>query len=1173
MTKLGTIEFPDSILDALRDDELVIFAGAGVSVGPPSNLPSFEKLANDIASGTGEVASAPLDRFLGQLQHRKVAVHERAARLLSPTGSAPNVLHQDLLRLFHAAERVRLVTSNFDQHFETAAQALFGNLPDMYRAPALPLGNRFAGIVHVHGALTHAQDMVLTDADFGRAYLTEGWARRFLVDVFRRYTVLFVGYSHADVVMNYLARALPADGIAGRFALTDEDGNWELLGIQPVRFNKGTGADTYGELYDGVQRLADRATRGALDWRSRMAQIGERTPPADEEAIDEVEQALREVHTTRFFTDVARDAEWPKWLSARKHLDALFGAAELSERDRLLAVWLAEHYAIEHPDQMFDLVATHGLLLHPSLWSFIGRELGLTQDKALEDSALKRWITILLASAPAPADHHVLSCLAKRCADQGLAQTTLTVFLFMCEHHIRIKPGFVWYDSEENEHGQHLDLACPLRTNHWTANEVWTTHLQPHLALIGQSLLSGIALRLENMHHDLMAWDKASREWDPISYGRSAIEPTDQDRYPETIDVLIDAARDTLVWLAANAPVQFDAWFERLVTSDAPILRRLAIHTLTEHPGKSADDRLTWLLDRVGLHCLAEHHEIHRAVALAYPTATVETRQAVVNAVLAQQLLATHEWPAEQRSARVHFDWLAWLQHAAPDCALVQMALAPIKAEYPEWQPSDRPDLTHWIDSEGWLGSRSPWTAQELLARTPRDQLDELLNFEGNHFDGPDRDGLNSTIKGVCVQQPSWAFALAEALATRSLWTSDIWPAVMRSWQEAELSMEDWRAVLTIIDKPELQIAHPHDVASILYSLVKDGGKPFALDLLGQANAIAFPAWLALEPNESDDELTDWLSRAINRPAGVIVEFWINGLSLLLRGKSGNERTLPNDYRQWFTMVVQEPTSKGGLGRSVLASQLAFVFGLDEAWARQYLVPLFSAGDPKKFSQAWSGFLVWGRLNPPLVEALMPAFVDALTRLDVDMPDRRRRFIEFYAMLAMFHVNNPTRQLLPTFFQHASIGDRIGFASHLGRFLRQMQPAAKQELWSHWLLRYWQDRQQAVPSALDAAEISEMLDWLPHLGDSFPSAVSLAVRSPGIRIQHCDLLFNLRESDLVTRYPAETAELLIYLCNCVAGYHVPDLGTVAARLPVLAPDLKRRLDEGLARAGANRLTA
>lgn len=266
MTKLGAIEFDDCILDALRDDRLIVFAGAGVSMGPPSNLASFWKLTCAIAQGTGLAPSEPLDRFLGQLHHRNVAVHERAAQLLSPAGSAPNALHHHLLRLFRTADRVRLVTTNFDLHFETAANALFGAVPDVYRAPALPLGYDFSGIVHVHGALPRARDLVLTDADFGRAYLTEGWARRFLVDVFRRYTVLFVGYRHNDIVMNYLARALPADSLAGRFALTDEDGSWELLGIKPIRFMKGAGEDAFKELYDGVQRLAERTTRGALDW-------------------------------------------------------------------------------------------------------------------------------------------------------------------------------------------------------------------------------------------------------------------------------------------------------------------------------------------------------------------------------------------------------------------------------------------------------------------------------------------------------------------------------------------------------------------------------------------------------------------------------------------------------------------------------------------------------------------------------------------------------------------------------------------------------------------------------------------------------------------------------------------------------------------------------------------
>jgi hypothetical protein len=1170
MTKLGTIDFDDRVLDALRDDRLVVFAGAGVSMGSPSNLASFWKLTCDIAQGTSLTPSEPLDRFLGQLHHRNVAVHERAAQLLSPPESAPNALHHNLLRLYRTADRVRLVTTNFDLHFETAANALFSTVPDTYRAPALPLGYDFAGIVHVHGALPRARDLVLTDADFGRAYLTEGWARRFLVDVFHRYTVLFVGYSHNDVVMNYLARALPADSVAGRFALTDEDGSWDLLGIKPIRFAKGTGADLFKELYDGVQRLAERTTRGALDWQSRLAEMGGRAPPIDEEAISEVEQALREVHTTRFLLNVARDPDWLRWLNVRKHLEALFDTTELDEREMLLAGWLAQHFAIEYPNEVFEIVAAHGLRMNPALWWSISRELGVMKEKPLEESALKRWTTILLASAPARADHHVLMWLAERCAGQRCFELTLKMFMAMSEYWLSVKPAFAWSDDGGDERRHRLDASYLLRADHWSLNEIWTKHLKPHYARLAQPLLSGITWRLDEMHGDLAAWDKASREWDPVSYGRSAIELHEQDRYPEAIDVLIDAARDALEWLAASSPALLGAWIEKLATSDAPLLRRLAIHAITIHPEHSAEQRLQWLLSRIGLHGLSEHHEVHRAVALSYAAAADPARKAVVDAVLAHARPATDDSSAESRTARSHFDWLSWLLRAKPDCTLAVAALAPIKVQYPEWRPSDHPDLTHWTGSADWVGSESPWSVEQLLAQEPPGQLDNLLNFKGNRFDGPSRDGLLANVREACKQKASWAFALAQALAESALWPSDLWPALIQGLQASDLTTDGWHELLTLASNPALQLTHAYDIANLLYALVKDGGNPFALGLLDQANTVSLPAWQALEENAEDEDIDDWLSRAINRPAGVIVEFWVNGLSLLLRDKTGAERVMPENYRNWFTLVMQDVTSKGGMGRSVLASQTAFLFGLDEEWSRRNVIPLFSDPDRRRFAQAWDGFLVWGRLYPALVDALLPAFIAAMPRLASDVNDRRRRFIEFYTALAAFHVSDPTQHLLPALFQHGSLADRKAFASHLGYFLRQMQQPAIQQLWDGWLNRYWRDRLQGVLAALHETEVEAMLKWLPHLGNAFPDAVALVARFPPIRIDHGSVLFELRDSELVTRFPAETAELLIYLSNCTIGYHATDLSTIDARLPPIPAELRRRLDEAFARAGVPR---
>ena len=1170
MTKFGAIDFDDCILDALRDDRLVVFAGAGVSMGPPSNLASFWKLTCDIAQGTGLTPSEPLDRFLGQLRHRNVAVHARAAEILSPAGSAPNPLHHNLLRLFQTADRVRLVTTNFDLHFETAANALFGAVPDVYRAPALPLGYDFSGIVHVHGALPRARDLVLTDADFGRAYLTEGWARQFLVDVFRRYTVLFVGYRHNDVVMNYLARALPVDSFARRFALTDEDRSWEFLGIKPIRFVKGAGGDAFKELYDGVQRLAERTTRGALDWQSRLAELGGRTPPTDEEAISEIEQALREVHTTWFLLNVARDPAWLRWLDARKHLDALFATPDLGERDMLLAGWLAKHFAIEHPEEVFEIVAAHGLRMNSALWESIGRELGTATERPLEDSALKRWTTMLFASAPAHENHHVLMRLAERCAREGCVELALKAFLAMSKYRLNVRPGFAWPDDEAKERRRRLGLECLLRADHWSLNNVWTRHLRPHLARVAQPLLSGVALRLEEMYGELTAWDKAPCEWDPVSYRRSAIEPHDQDQYPEAVDVLVDAARDALEWLAANSPALLGAWIERLVTSDVPLLRRLAIHAITKHPERSPEERLKWLLDRVGLHGFSEHHEVHRAVALSYAAAAEPERKAVVDKILAHKLPTSENWPAESPTERSHFDWLSWLLQAKPDCALAVAALAPITKQYPHWQPSDHPDFTHWMGSAKWVGSESPWSVEQLLAREPHEQLNDLLSFEGGRFDGPSREGLLANCREACKQNTSWAFSLGQALAGRALWSSDLWPALIRGLQGSELPAEGWRNLLTMVSNPELQSAHAYVIADLLYALVGNGGKPFALDLLEQANAIALPVWQALDANVQDEDIDDWLSRAINHPAGVIVEFWISGLLLLMRGKTGAERVMPEDYRHWFTLVVQDATSRGGMGRSLLASQTAFLFGLDEAWTRQHVIPLFSDLGRQKFAQAWDGFLVWGRLYPALVDALLPAFVAAMPRLAAGRDDRRRQFIEFYTALAVFHVSDPRQRLLPTLFQHGSLSDRSAFASHLGYFLRQMQQPAKQQVWNNWLHCYWQDRLQGVLATLDETEIREMLEWLPHLGDLFPDAVALAVRYPPIRIEHSHVLYELRESELVTRFPTEAAELLIYLASCTVGYHAGDLARVEARLPPILAQVRNRLDEAFARAGVLR---
>lgn len=1168
MPRLGNLDFDDRILDAIKDTKLVVFAGAGVSMGPPSNLDNFRQLAEKIARNTGIAPELPIDRFLGVLQHRGVAIHQRAVELLSPEGSAPTDLHRDLIRLFGAADRIKLVTTNFDLHFETAAQEVYGSSPEIYRAPALPLGYGFHGIVHVHGALPHASSVVLTDADFGRAYLTEGWARRFLLDVFRTHAVLFVGYSHDDVVMNYLARALPADGSAGRYALTETDGNWNLLGIQPIRFVKGEGAGAFQELYKGVAKLAERSARGTLDWQSRMLELVGRAPPVDPEWVDEVEQALRDVSTCRLFTDVARDVSWPKWLDGRKHLEALFRPGELSEREGQLAFWLAKHYAIDHFDECFELIAGHGLQLNPVLWYAVGRELGLEKNKPIEPATLRRWILLLLGSAPETMDRHVLTWLAERCEALGLVDDVLSLFLQMCVHKFELKRGYVWRESEDDEERSRLKAECSLQTDHWSLNEVYKNQIQPHLAELAQPLLSGLIHRFERMQADLAAWSGARDQWDSMSYRRSAIEPHEQDQYTEASDVLIDAMRDALERLGANGPAQLDARIEYLSSSRLALLRRLAVHAVASHPGKSTDERLAWVRSQVGLDSLAEYHEVHRLAALNYPGGTGAARQALIDAIVTTPFEDADNRSAESRALRFQFDWLSWLLASKPDCALAEAVLAPIRARFPQWAVSEHPDLTHWMGSAGWVGSKSPWSTEQLVAQLPSEQLDALLEFKGTGFDGPSREGLLSAVRDAAKSVPVWGFQLVVELEQRALWSSDLWSATLQGFRDAELDSTQWRRLLEAVARNDLHTEHARDIADILLRLVKDGGKPFASELLAIANPIAEHLWTALEPDDDAAFDNNWLTRAINRPGGALVEYWLAALSLTLKGKEGADWTMPAYYGERFTEAIHDPTPKGAHARSLLASQTAFLFRLDEAWAREHLIPLFQDADSRVFAQAWHGFLAWGRLYPPLVDALMPAFRAAVARAPADLPEQRERLIEFYAALCVFHVDDPLQQLLPNLFQHGTEEDRITFASQIEHMLRQLDSLGIDKVWEGWLLRYWQERLQGVLAPLVPGECREMVEWLPHLGAHFPAGVQLATRMPVLPAGHTHVLFELRTSDLVTRFQEATAQLLIYLSEGVAGYELAYLAGVAARLDALPEIIQLRLQEALVRAGA-----
>lgn len=273
--KFGEVDFPDELICARNVGELVVFAGAGVSMGTPSSLPDFNGLADMIGREVGVRRDRKLpDKFLGGLKRNGTDVHALATNILSNPYSQYKTVHLDLLRIYHGNENVRLVTTNLDNHFESAATRLFGrNLLDQrtmtHSATALPIGNQFSGIVHVHGwVYGEKRGMILTDDDFGRAYLNERFASRFLTGAFQTNAVMFIGYSLGDTILQYLLRSVPKGSVRFYALVLNTDTNLQAHyiehDVQMIIYPRNlSGKGMHAELDKAIHEWANFINPGA----------------------------------------------------------------------------------------------------------------------------------------------------------------------------------------------------------------------------------------------------------------------------------------------------------------------------------------------------------------------------------------------------------------------------------------------------------------------------------------------------------------------------------------------------------------------------------------------------------------------------------------------------------------------------------------------------------------------------------------------------------------------------------------------------------------------------------------------------------------------------------------------------------------------------------------------
>lgn len=627
---LGPADFPENVLTALRDGSLVVFAGAGVSINPPANLPTFQGLAAQVASNTGRKQlkeEGPVEYF--SRINGPENVHQEIADILTKANPLPNSLHKDILGLFVRQRQPRIVTTNFDLLFEAAKS---GEAWYAYTAPALPPGDRFQGIVHLHGAITQPEEMVVTISDISRAYLMEGWALGFLKQMFSALTVLFVGYSHDDIMMQYLARGMPAQDevLQRRFALTPEgaevEAHWKNLGITPVTFPKGL-KNRHEHLPWAMNSMAELISRGPGEWEQRIRAIAERPyTPTDPEEQDVIAAAfLDPQQKLGFFTDAAESPEWLGWVERNWSVGRLFQPGELDEVEGALAVWIAEEFTTQFPGELRQLIGRQGSHLNPVLWERMAFALANQQAPITGPDTTRKWIPLLLYTTPQ--GDNALTCggldyIAETCVREGLTESLVACFGEMCRMTMSVRGDDV-----------ELGTACPQ----WLLQKTWST-MKDNLDDVAEPVLDLAVRQIEQRHWTLAQWNSEGADIDMDSRRRAQIKISPEEADAQGIDSIIDAARDCLEWLSQRDPERVLQWCNRNVASQILLLIRLSTLTIGYIPTVCFDDgaKIDWLIENELLYHPHAKPEAQSVATAAMPNADAATQERLLEALKQQ---------------------------------------------------------------------------------------------------------------------------------------------------------------------------------------------------------------------------------------------------------------------------------------------------------------------------------------------------------------------------------------------------------------------------------------------------------------------------------------------------------------------------------------------------------
>lgn len=1237
-------DIPERLLQAHEDGRVVFFCGAGISY--PAGLPGFGELVERLHALVGEppdsvekelMAKHQFDAAIGRYEQRILGGRKSVRRRL-PAALKPNLglsraltTHYALLELGRSRNGLRLVTTNFDTLFEEAARHF--SVANFTLHPEPPARANWNGLVYLHGRMPsepsddELERLVLADGDFGQAYLTQGWAARFVATLFRDFTLCFVGYSIDDPVLRYMTAAHALDNHGqemfafapfGDGCMQEAEKAWRAKNVTPLLYDAAQSHRRLHQTLHVWSSIYRDGTRGKERLVVRYASRDPRTASRENDFIGRLLWALSDpggLPAKRFADlDPVPSLDWLEPLSEERYRHAdlgRFGVPPKAAVDDKLAFSLIRRPS---PYPLAPSMCIVDAGARGSRWDEVMRQLARWLIRHLDDPALLLWLV---------------------------------------KHGGQLHDDLVWWiehrldELAKQERDGNTDELARIRAGAPNAIP------GPLMRTLWRLLLTG-RVKSWLRDFDLYRWrDRFRRDGltptlrlelremltpcvslrEPFRWPEEDDEAREPKRIKDLVEWEIVLSTDHVHTSLRDLPKD-ERWNAALpeLLADVSTLLRDALDLMRELGG--AEDRSD--LSYMHQPSISEHpqnrdfHDWTALIDLTRDAWLATAAQSPARATLMAQAWWHTPYPLFRRLAffaaaqgdvipkRQALDWLLaddhwwlWSVETEREAMRLLVALAPrldavmlreleqaVLAGPPREMFKDDIEPERWtriVDREIWLRLAKMADAgaalraegsvrlSELSAQYPEwtlaaDQRDEFPFWMG---DGDEWRKFVATprrrreLVEWLRQQPGtdhwqeddWRQRCRDNFATTAC-------ALCALARESVWPTERWREALQAWSEEKLLRRAWRYMAPILATAPAEVLQKLAHGVSWWLQAIA-------KTFEGHEAIFFTLARRIlaldhrdgvdtDDPVMRAINHPVGHVTEALlrwwyRRSLEDGQGLPEELKSTFTELCDTRIDKYRHGRVLLAAHVIALFRVDREWATQHLLPLFDwQRSQAEARAAWEGFLWSPRLYRPLMELLKPAFLDT-ARHYAALGKHGEQYASLLTFAALDRGDTFTTAELATATRSLP---PEGLREAAQALVRALEGAGEQraDYWTNRVARYLQDIWPRTRDKVSPA-IAESLGRLCVAAqDAFPEALTLLrawLQPPA----HPDyLVHRLREAGLCGKFPQQALDFLSLLVGDQTQWPPSDLGACLEAIRTAAPTLEadRRFEQLMA---------